>query len=86
MRNSNKLNLNDLKVESFITSMEGKDSQTIKGGSSVLCFDVAVTAVFVVVVATQYVQYLEKSRLCKNDENNDPTLVQNVPQNGVQKK
>lgn len=30
-----KLNLNNLKVESFVTSLESKDAQTVKGGSSV---------------------------------------------------
>ena len=32
-----KLNLNDLKVESFVTSLEGKSSQTVKGGTSGPC-------------------------------------------------
>lgn len=37
MKTTKKLNLNDLKVDSFVTSIENKDSQTIKGGSSALC-------------------------------------------------
>lgn len=34
---TNKLNLKDLKVQSFITSLENNDSQTIKGGSTAFC-------------------------------------------------
>ena len=43
-----KINLNELKVESFVTSLEGKDSQTLKGGSSVLCLEVVASVVFAV--------------------------------------
>lgn len=32
MKNAKKLNLNNLKVESFVTSLGSNDSQTIKGG------------------------------------------------------
>ncbi len=36
MKNS-KMNLNDLKVKSFITSIEKGDSFTLKGGSDITC-------------------------------------------------
>lgn len=32
MKNSGKLNLNDLKVSSFVTSLDSKDAQAVKGG------------------------------------------------------
>ena len=41
-----KLNLNDLKVESFVTSLKNADTQTVKGGSSGLCVAVAVCSAF----------------------------------------
>lgn len=40
MKNAEKLNLNELKVSSFVTSLEGKDSQTVKGGTGT--FDVVI--------------------------------------------
>lgn len=42
-----KLNLNNLKVESFVTSLEDRNSQTIKGGSgsTLLCYSALVVVV-----------------------------------------
>ena len=36
MKKQTKLNLNELKVNSFVTSLESKDAQTVKGGTGVL--------------------------------------------------
>ena len=41
-----KLNLNNLKVDSFVTSLKNGDTQTVKGGSSGLCITVAGSALF----------------------------------------
>ena len=42
-----KLNLNDLKVESFVTNVEPNNSNTVKGGSTGGC-----TATIIIIVAT----------------------------------
>ena len=46
-----KLNLNDLKVESFITNIDEQDAYTVKGGSSPLCAATAGLAISVSIVA-----------------------------------
>lgn len=51
MKTTKKLNLNDLKVESFVTSMENDLTKTVKGGSSALCAAVAVSMVSTAIVS-----------------------------------
>jgi hypothetical protein len=64
-----KLNLNDLKVESFVTSINGKKSETVKGGttavcaSSLPCGTVVVASVVVVSVAT-IINTVNKDGIC----------------------
>ena len=45
-----KLNLNDLKVESFVTSMESKDSKTVKGGTGSPCSVMTVSIIIYSIV------------------------------------
>ena len=46
-----KLNLNDLKVESFITNIDEQGAYTVKGGSSPLCAATSGLAISVSIVA-----------------------------------
>ena len=65
-----KLNLNNLKVESFVTSLGEKDSQTVKGGTSAVCASSlpcgTVVVASVVLVSVGTIIYT----INKNDNNN----------------
>ena len=55
MKTSKKLNLSDLKIESFITSLEDKNSNTVKAGTgptTQFCAGAITLSVVSVVVAT----------------------------------
>ena len=67
-----KLNLNELKVESFVTSLEEKDSQTVKGGSSVACSTVpcatlVVASIVVFSVGTIIATVNKKDEICDSN-------------------
>ena len=46
-----KLNLNDLKVESFVTSMENESSNTVKGGGAGVVVAVALGSIGVMILS-----------------------------------
>ena len=79
-----KLNLTALKVNSFITSLENKDAQTLKGGTNsnvavgtgVIAYAVVTVAVLTFSIASPYTGTMESASIynCPEDaETNDNT-------------
>lgn len=65
MKNTEKLKLKDLKVSSFVTSLNNNDSQTVKGGTDVTV--VSLTATLVALVVTAVYESTRSHKGCRPD-------------------